>query len=59
MYEQAIAPLRTRLDSGSKTFAAQDIRHLCQDDKESVLEFIRKLEALFVLHMVEIICLRR
>lgn len=46
-FAQAVAALRTRLDTGSKTLAAQDVRHLCQDDKESVSEFIRKLEHTF------------
>ncbi|KAL5503167.1 hypothetical protein EMCRGX_G010075 [Ephydatia muelleri] len=46
-YVQAVAALRTRLDTGSKTLAAQDFRHLCQDEKESVSEYIRKLERTF------------
>ncbi|KAL5481622.1 hypothetical protein EMCRGX_G021819 [Ephydatia muelleri] len=46
-YVQAVAALRTRLDTGSTTLAAQDFRHLCQDEKESVSEYIRKLERTF------------
>ena len=43
-YEAAISALRSRLDPGSKTMAAQDFRHSAQKSGECVPDFIRKLE---------------
>ena len=43
-YPAAIEALRTRLDPGSKTVAAQDFRHSLQKSGESVSAFIRRLE---------------
>ena len=44
-YEWAVDSLRTHLDPGSRTLAAQDFRHTIQ--RESVSEFIRRLEQTF------------
>lgn len=46
-YSQAVTALRTRLDPGSKTLAAQDFRHTTQREAESVADFIRRLERTF------------
>ena len=46
-YTRATEALRSRLDFGSKTVAAQDFRHATQHDGESVAEFIRRLERIF------------
>lgn len=46
-YNDAIGALRTRLEHGSKTLAAQDFRHIAQKDDEQVSEFIRRLERTF------------
>ena len=43
-YEAAISALRSRLDPGSKTMAAQDFRHSAQKSGECVPDFIRRLE---------------
>lgn len=46
-YSGAIEALRIRLDSGNKTLAAQDFRHISQGDDERVADFIRHLERTF------------
>ena len=46
-YESAIQVLKTRLDPGAKTLAAQDFRHASQRESETVSEFIRRLERTF------------
>ena len=46
-YASAVESLRGRLDPGSRTLAAQDFRHTCQEDKEPVATFIRRLERTF------------
>ncbi len=46
-YSSAVEALRTRLDPGSKTMAAQDFRHSTQRDGECVADFIRRLEKTF------------
>ena len=46
-YLTAIEALRTRLDTGSKTVAAQEFRHAMQRTGESVSDFIRRLEKTF------------
>ena len=43
-YRTAIEALRSRLDPGSKTMAAQDFRHSIQRSGESVPDYIRRLE---------------
>ena len=39
--------VRTRLDPGSKALAAQDFRHVFQDQTEKVSDFVRCLEKTF------------
>ena len=46
-YSGAIEALRTRLDGGNKTLAAQDFRHISQGNDERVADFIRRLERTF------------
>ena len=46
---EATAVLRSRLDPSSRALAAQDFRHASQQEKESVSDFIRRLEQLFKL----------
>ena len=46
-YKVATASLRTRLDPGSRTLAAQDFRHTVQREDEPVPDFIRRLERAF------------
>ena len=46
-YEVAVSALQERLDAGGKLLAVQDFRHASQKDRESVAEFIRRLERLF------------
>ena len=46
-YDSAVGALRNRLDTGSKTLAAQDFRHIAQAETESVTDFIRRLERTF------------
>jgi len=46
-YTMAVREMQTRLDPGSKVMAAQDFRHTIQDSKESVSDFIRRLEQVF------------
>ncbi len=46
-YEVAVSALQERLDPGGKLLAVQDFRHASQKDRESVAEFIRRLERLF------------
>ena len=43
-YPTAVEALRTRLDPGSKTVAAQEFQHSLQKSGESVSDFIRRLE---------------
>ena len=43
----AIEEMQNRLDPGSKALAAQDFRHTVQSSKESVSDFIRRLEQVF------------
>ena len=47
--EEATIALRSRLEPSSRALAAQDFRHASQRDKESVADFIRRLEQLFKL----------
>ena len=46
-FTRAIEALCSRLDSVSKTVAAQDFRHTMQNETESVSDFIRRLERTF------------
>ena len=46
-YDKAVVALRKRLDTGSKVMAAQDFHHLAQEEKEKVINFIRRLERTF------------
>ena len=46
-YDEAVKSLRGRLDTGSKAMAAQDFRHLAQEGKEKVTDFICRLEKTF------------
>ena len=46
-FTRVVEALRSRLDCGSKTLAAQDFRHATQRDGESVSEFVRCLERVF------------
>ena len=41
-FTEATEALRLRLDSSSKTIAAQDFRHLAQHEEEPVRDFIRR-----------------
>ena len=43
----ATEEMQDRLDPGSKALAAQDFRHTVQSPKESVSDFIRRLEQVF------------
>ena len=43
----ALAALRNRLDPGGPALAAQDFRHLTQQQGEIVADFIRRLESVF------------
>ena len=43
----AVKSLKSRLDPGSQALAAQEFRHLSQQDKESVSDFITRLEKTF------------
>ena len=44
---QAVQALRGKLEPVNKALAAQDFRHICQGDNESVADFIRRLERTF------------
>ena len=46
-YEDAVSALRSRLEHGNRTLAAQDFRHITQKDDELVATFIRRLERTF------------
>ena len=46
-YSGAIEALRTHLNGGNKTLAAQDFRHISQGNDERVADFIRRLEQTF------------
>ena len=46
-YKGAVQALKERLDTGSRTLAAQDFRHLHQQREESVADFLRRLERTF------------
>ena len=46
-YSIAIETLRTRLDPGSKTMAAEDFRHSLQRDGEVISDFIRRHEKMY------------
>lgn len=46
-YDSAVKALRARLDLGGKVVTAQDFRHLAQSERETVTEFIRRLERTF------------
>ena len=46
-YQKSIEVLAMRLDPGSKVLAAQDFRHIAQDEKEKVSNFIYRLEKTF------------
>ena len=47
--DQAVTTMRNRLDPCSRALAAQDFRHTCQQENESVADFIRRLEQMFKL----------
>lgn len=46
-FNKAIGALQDRLGTGSKVMAAQDFRHLVQEDKEKVTDFNHRLERTF------------
>ena len=46
-FSLAVKSLKSRLDPGSRTLAAQDFRHTVQADAESVGDYIRRLERNF------------
>ena len=46
-FHKAVVALCTRLDPGSCALAAQDFRNAMQYDKESVADYIIRLERLF------------
>jgi len=46
-YRATVEKLREVLGPGSRVLAAQDFRHTCQDDNETVAAFIRRLERTF------------
>ena len=46
-YSQAVRALHGKLEPVNKALAAQDFRHICQGDNESVADFIRRLEHTF------------
>ena len=46
-FSGAVQSLKSRLDRGSKTLAAQDFRHTVQSDSESVADYIRRLQRNF------------
>ena len=48
-YSAALDALRSRLDPGNKTMAAQEFRHSLQRPKESVTEFIRRIEKAYLI----------
>ena len=47
--EEVTAVMRSHLDPSSRALAAQDFRHASQQERESVADFIRRLEQLFKL----------
>jgi len=47
MFSGAVQSLKSRLEPGSKTLAAQDLHHTVQSDSESVADYIRRLERNF------------
>ena len=46
-YTRAVEALKSRLDPGSRTLAAQEFRHTTQGEAEKVADFIRRLERTF------------
>ncbi len=46
-FASAVESLRTRLDPGGRTLAAQDFRHTRQEESEPVASFIRRLKRTF------------
>ena len=46
-YEAATQALQARLDPGGRSLAAQDFRHMMQQETESVSDFIQRLERTF------------
>ena len=46
-YQKSIKVLAMRLDPGSKVLAAQDFRHIAQEEKEKVSNLICRLEKTF------------
>ena len=46
-FSVATEEMQNRLDPGSKALAVQDFRHMVQSFKESVSDFIRRLEQVF------------
>ena len=46
-YQRSIEVLATRLGPGSKVLAAQDFRHIAQEEREKVSNFICRLEKTF------------
>jgi len=45
--DKAVVALGSCLDTGSKVMAAQDFPHLAQEEKETVIDFIHRLERTF------------
>lgn len=46
-YPVAVGSLRSHLDPGSRTLAAQEFRHAIQGKDEKVADYIRRLEKAF------------
>ena len=46
-FTAAVDALRMRLDPGNRVLATQDFRHACQNESESVIDYVRRLERLF------------
>lgn len=46
-YQRNIEVLATRLDPASKVLAAQDLRHIAQEERENVRDFTCRLEKTF------------
>ena len=48
-FEAAVTALRERLDPGSRVLAGQDFRHTRQGEVETVADFVRRLERVFLI----------
>ena len=46
-FAKAVDALKRRLDPGSKMLAIQDFRHASQGERESIADYIRRLEKMF------------